>query len=143
MRRLTYLTAFLATALMVGEANADTYSPFTITDTFTDPFRDVFSLTGSIDVDLTSGVFANASLHLVGEPWTNIVSQGSIGGLYDFNIQTPIFNAGCSASNSTSAACHDTLSLIFSETPLLLVAAQGGPIFGGFADLRDAGFDIA
>jgi hypothetical protein len=143
MRRLAYLTAICATALMAGPANADTYSPFTVNGAFTDPFRDIFSFTGSVDVDVTSGTFANASLRLVGEPWTNIISQGSVGRFYDLNIQTPILNTGCSASHSTGSACHDTLSLVFSNSPLLLVADHGGSILGGFADLRDAGFDIA
>jgi hypothetical protein len=143
MRRLAYLTAICATTLVVGPASADTYNPFTVHATFTDPFRDIFSLTGSVDVDVTSGTFAKASFNLVGEPWTNIVSQGSAGRFYDLNIQTPVFNAGCSASNGTGSSCHDTLSLVFLGSPLLFATDQGGSILGGFADLRDAGFDVA
>src|SRR3981081_2543027 len=141
MRPFTYLAAICVTVLTVAQANATTYSPFTVTGTFTDRFRDTFALTGSFDVDVTSGLFANASLHLVGEPWTNIISQGQVGNFYDISIQTPIFNAGCSASHD-GPGCHDILNLLLSESPSMLLVDHGGSIVGGFADLRDAGFAI-
>jgi hypothetical protein len=143
MRGLTYFAAICATALMIGRATADTYSPFTVNGTFTDSFRDIFSLTGTIDVDVTTGTFANSSLSLGGEPWMNINSQGAVGSFYDVNIQTSVFNAGCSTSHNTGSACHDTLSLLFFGSPLMLVANDGGLLVGGFAGLRDAGFGIS
>ncbi len=143
MRGLTYCAAVCAAALVVGQANADTFSPFTLNGTFTDPFRDTFALTGTINVDATTGTLADASLRLVGEPWINITSQGLVGSFYDLNVQTPIFNTGCSPSRDTGGACHDTLTLMFSETPLMLLAHHEGSITGGFSDLRDAGFGIS
>jgi hypothetical protein len=143
MLKLTLPAAVCIAALMVGQATADTLSPFTVNGTFTDPFKDIFALTGTIDVDATTGTFDNASLRLVGEPWTNITSQGSVGSFYDLNVQTPIFNTGCSPSYDTGAACHDTLTLMFAKTPLMLLADQGGLITGGFSNLRDAGFSIS
>src|ERR1700676_1812712 len=95
MRPLYRLVAAICvTVLIVGQANASTYVPLNVSGTFTDPFRDTFALTGSFDVNATSGLVADASLQLAGEPWANIISQGSSGPFYDLSIQTPIFNAG-------------------------------------------------
>jgi hypothetical protein len=75
------------TVLIIGQANASTYVPFTVSGTFTDPSRDTFALAGSFDVNATSGLVADASLQLAGEPWTNIISQGSAGSFYDLSIK--------------------------------------------------------
>jgi hypothetical protein len=142
MRPLYRLAAMCVTVLIVGQANASTYVPLSVSATFTDPFRDTFALTGSFDVNATSGLVADASLQLAGEPWANIISQGSSGPFYDLSIQTPIFNAGCSASND-GPGCHDILNLVLSASPAILLVDHGGTIVGGFANLRDAGFTIA
>jgi hypothetical protein len=136
-----HLAAMCVTALITGQANATTYNAFDVTGTFTDRFRDTFALTGSFDVDATSGRIADASLRLVGEPWTNIISQGTAGAFYDLSIQTPIFNVGCSPSHD-GPGCHDILNLVLSASPSMLLADHGGSIVGGFAELRDAGFPI-
>lgn len=141
MRSLAHLAAMCLTALIAGQANATTYSPFNVSGTFTDQFRDTFALTGSFEVNMTSGLVADASLRLAGEAWTNIVSQGGSGSFYDLSIQTPIFNAGCSASNN-GPGCHDILNLVLSESPSMLLADHGGSIVGGFVNLTDAGFAI-
>jgi hypothetical protein len=133
--------AMCVTVLIVGQANATTYTPFTVSGTFTDQFRDTFALTGTFDVNVTSGLVADASLQLAGEPWTNIIFQGSAGPFYDLNIQTSLFNAGCSASHD-GPGCHDLLNLVLSASPSMLLVDHGGSIVGGFADLRDAGLDI-
>ncbi|MGZ5872971.1 MAG: hypothetical protein ACXWKP_12775 [Bradyrhizobium sp.] len=137
MRPLCRFAAMCATVLFAGQANASTYVPFTVSGTFTDPFRDTFALTGSFDVNASSGLVADASLRLAGEPWTNIISQGAAGQFYDLSIQTPIFNAGCSAAND-GPGCHDILNLVLSANPSTLLVDRGGSIVGGFADLRDA-----
>jgi hypothetical protein len=138
---LSRLAVVCLTVLIIGQANASTYVPFTVSGTFTDPSRDTFALAGSFDVNATSGLVADASLQLAGEPWTNIISQGSAGSFYDLSIQTPIFNAGCSASNN-GPGCHDILNLVLSASPSMLVVDHGGSIVAGFAALRDAGFTI-
>ena len=106
MRPLYRLAALCVTVLIVGQANASTYVPLSLSGTFTDPFRDTFALIGTLDVNATSGLVADANLQLAGEPWTNIISQGSVGTFYDLSIQTTIFNAGCSASHDVTG-CHD------------------------------------
>jgi hypothetical protein len=141
MRPLYRLAALCVTVLIVGQANASTYVPLSVSGTFTDPFRDTFALTGTLDVNATSGLVADASLQLAGDPWTNIISQGSAGSFYDLSIQTPIFNMGCSASND-GPGCHDVLNLVLSASPSMLLVDHGGTIVGGFADLKDAGFTI-
>ena len=117
MRPLYRLAALCVTVLIVGQANASTYVPLSVSGTFTDPFRDTFALTGTLDVNATSGLVADATLQLAGEPWTNIISQGSAGSFYDLSIQTPIFNTGCSASND-GPGCHDVLNLGAFRQPL-------------------------
>jgi hypothetical protein len=140
MRIFGHLAALLLITLTVGQASATTYDPFTVNGIFTDQFKDTFALSGSLDVDTSSGQLANASLSLVGEPWTQIVSQGSAGGFYDVSIQTPFTNLGCSAPNGPG--CHDTLNLVLSANPLTLLQNHGGSIISGFAVLADAGFQI-
>jgi len=130
MRPLSRLAVVCLTVLIIGQANASTYVPFTVSGTFTDPSRDTFALAGSFDVNATSGLVADASLQLAGEPWTNIISQGSAGSFYDLSIQTPIFNAGCSASNN-GPGCHDILNLVLSASPSMLVVDHGGSIVAG------------
>ena len=141
MRPFTYLAAICVTVLSLGQANANTYIPFNVTGTFTDRFRDTFALTGSFDVDVSSGLVADASLRLVGEPWTKIIFQGQVRNFYDLSIQTPIFNAGCSASHD-GPRCHDILNLLLSASPSMLLVDQGESIVAGFAYLMDAGFAI-
>jgi hypothetical protein len=142
MRPFSHLAAICMIVLGVGSANATTYSPFTVSGTFTDQFRDTFALTGSLDVDETSGRIVDASLRLAGEPWTNIISQGSVGTFYDLSIQTTIFNAGCSAFHNVTG-CHDVLNLVLATSPSMLLVDHGGSIVGGFANLTDAGFAIS
>jgi hypothetical protein len=139
MRIFGFLAALLL--VTVSQAGATTYDPFSVSGTFTDPFKDTFSLSGSLDVDTSSGQLTNVSLTVAGEPWTQIVSQGSSGGFYDVSIQTPITNSGCTLPNGPG--CHDTLSLVLSVSPLTLVQNNGGSILSGFANLEDAGFQIA
>jgi hypothetical protein len=134
--------AAAALTLTVCQANADTYTNFDLSGVFTDPFHDNWSLTGNITIDGTTDVITGASLKLVGESWTKIISQGSSGGYYDVSIQTPIFNAGCSSSSITSN-CFDTLVLGLAAAPSTLIAAGAGSIMSGYADLRDAGFVIS
>jgi len=141
MRFFAHLAALFLTAWTVGQASAATYDPLTVTGTFTDQFRDQFALSGVLDVDTSSGRIVSASLNLVGEPWTHVVSQGSSGGFYDLSVQTPVLNTGCSAS-STAPGCHDTLNLVFSAIPLVLLD-HGGSIVSGVAFLADAGFQIS
>jgi hypothetical protein len=141
MRPIYGLAAMCVTVMIVGQANASTYVPLNVSGMFTDPFRDTFALTGTFDVNSTSGLVADASFRLAGEPWTNIVSQGSTGPFYDLAIQTPILNAGCSVSNK-GPGCQDVLNLVLSASPSMLLVNQGGTIVGGFADLRDSGFTI-
>lgn len=138
MRIFCHLAALLL--VTVGQASATTYDPFTVNGIFTDPFKDTFALSGSLDVDASSGQLANVSLSLVGEPWTQIVSQGSSGGFYDVSVQTPVTNSGCSVPNGPG--CHDTLNLVLSASPLTLLQNHGGSILSGFAMLQDAGFQI-
>jgi hypothetical protein len=142
MQPFNYLAAVCMIVSTVGQANATTYSPVTVSGTFTDQFRDTFALTGSFDVDATSGRIVDASVQLAGEPWTNIISQGSVGTFYDLSIQTTIFNAGCSASHDVTG-CHDILNLVLAASPSMLLADHGGSIVGGSANLRDAGFAIS
>ena len=47
MRPLYRLAALCVTVLIVGQANASTYVPLSVSGTFTDPFRDTFALTGT------------------------------------------------------------------------------------------------
>jgi hypothetical protein len=137
--RLNYLAVICALVLTVGQANADTFAVFKATGTFTESSL-VFPLGGSLTVDITSGAFSNASLTLVGEPWTNIISQGpdAVAPYYDLTVQTPFVNTGCTPLSS----CHDTLQLVISTSPSLLVTDQGGLIVSGSAGLRDAGITI-
>jgi hypothetical protein len=133
----THVAAIFVTLLMAGQASATTYSPFTVSGTFTDQFKDTFALTGSIDVNTTSGSVADASFQLAGESGSNIISQGFAGTSYDLSIQTGVLNTGCNGPG-----CQDTLNLVLSVGPLVLLADHGGSFLGGFADLTDAGFAI-
>jgi hypothetical protein len=138
MRVLIHLSAICVTLLTVGQAGAATYDRFSVGGTFTDPFKDTLTLSGSFDVNAKSGIIADASFNLVGEPWTQILSQGSLGTLYEISVQTPVLNSGCSPQGGPG--CHDILNLVFSQNPLMLLHDAGGSIVGGFAYLRDAGF---
>jgi hypothetical protein len=129
----------VALTLTVGQANADSYTDFTLSGIFTDPYKDTWSLTGNIVVDGTTDLITGASIRLVGEPWTNIVSQGLSGGNYDVSIQTPISNTGCSGAGN----CFDTLTLALSAPPSMLVADGAGSIVSGYAELYDAGFAVS
>ena len=135
MRLNCLVTAFVL-VLSVGQAKADTFSSFTASGTFTDPFSDVLPLSGTITVDVTTGLISNASLLLEGEFWTNIISQGpdAVAPHYDLAVQTPVLNSDFS---------HDTLVLVLSLTPLMLVTEQGGLVVSGSAALKDAGFSVS
>jgi hypothetical protein len=137
--RTQIATVATALALMIGQASADTYTNFTLSGSFSDPFHDNWSLSGAMTVDDTTDVFTSASLRLVGESWTNIISQGLSGNYYNISIQTPVLNSGCSPSSN----CFDTLSLGFSAVPAALVAAGEGSILSGYSHLQDAGFAIS
>lgn len=136
--RISMSVMALALALIVRPANADTYTNFNLSGTFTDPYQDNWSLTGSMVVDDTTDAVADASLKLVGRPWTNIISQGVSGSYYDISIQTSVPNMSCSPNN-----CFDTLTLVLSEPISTLIADGGGSIASGYADLYDAGFAIS
>jgi hypothetical protein len=140
MLRLKCLVAACVLAVSVGQVKANTFTTFDAFGSFTDVFHDTFALSGSITVDSTSSaVISNASLFLVGEPWTNIVGQSGS----NLSIQTPIFNVGFSPSNCTTTnGCHDTLNLLFSGEPSIWLADDGASILSGSAFLRDAGFSI-
>jgi hypothetical protein len=140
MLRLKCLVAACVLAVSVGQVKANAFTTFDASGSFTDVFHDTFALSGSITVDSTSGaVISNASLFLVGEPWTNIVGQSGS----NLSIQTPIFNVGFSPSNCTTTnGCHDTLNLLFSGEPSIWLADDGASILSGSAFLRDAGFSI-
>jgi hypothetical protein len=141
--RLNYLVATCVLALTVGQANADTYEDFNASGIFTDVNHDAFSLKGIIEVDASIGIISNASLSLVGEPWINIINQGSSGVNYDLAIQTTIPNTGCSPPTVITPNCYDTLELVLSVDPSMLVANGGGLIVSGSANLLDAGFSIS
>jgi hypothetical protein len=133
--RLNFLIAACALMLAIGPANAATFEVFNASGTFTDPFNDTLPLTGTLTVDITSGVISNSSLHLENEPWTIIISQNPdvVVPHYDLAIQTPVLNSDFS---------HDTLFIVLSVTPSMLVVDQGGLIISGSAALKDAGFTI-
>jgi hypothetical protein len=138
--RVALILAAIALVLAASHAKADSVSDFTLSGIFTDPFHDNFSLTGNMTVDGTTGLITSASLRLVGEPWTNISSQGSSGDSYDISVQTPIANAGCS---SLSSSCFDTLTLDLSAPPSTLAADGVGSILSGNSFITDAGFGIS
>ena len=140
MLRLKCLVAACVLAVSVGQVRANTFTTFDASGSFTDVFHDTFALSGSITVDSNSGaLISNASLFLVGEPWTIIVGQSGS----NLSIQTPIFNLGFSPSNCTTTnGCHDTLNLLFSGDPPIWLANHGASILSGSAFLQDAGFSI-
>ena len=139
MLRLKCLVAACVLAVSVGQVKANTFTTFDASGTFTDPFHDIFPLSGGITVDSNSAFISNASLFLVGEPWTIIVAQNGS----NLSVQTPIFNSGFSPSNCTTTnGCHDTLNLLFSGGPSIWLADHGASILSGSALLVDAGFSI-
>jgi hypothetical protein len=140
-QRIMIIMSVMAFVLVsiVHPAHADTYTDFNVSGVFTDPYHDNLSLTGSIMVDNATDAIADASLKLVGEAWTDIVSQGLSGSYYDVSIQTPVFNTGCSSANN----CFDTLTLALSEPISALIADGEASIVSGYADLSDAGFAIS
>ena len=138
--RVQSILVAAALVLAVSQAKADTYTDFGLSGIFTDPYHDNFSLTGNLTVDDTTDAVTGASLRLVGEPWTQITSQGLSGGNYDIGIQTSIANAGCSPSSSN---CFDTLALDLSAPLATLIASGAGSILSGNAYLSDAGFAIS
>src|SRR5262249_18589473 len=125
MWRSKCLVAACVLAVCVSQVKASTLTAFDASGTFTDPFHNIFPLSGSLTVDSASAVVSNASLSLVGEPWTIIVGQSGP----NLSVQTPIFNAGFSSQNCTSTnGCHDTLNLLFSGSPSIWLADRGASI---------------
>ena len=139
MLRLKCLVTACLLAVSVGQGMANTFTIFDASGTFTDGFHNIFPLSGSITVDSSSAVISDASLFLVGEPWTVIVGQNAS----NLSIQTPIFNSGFSPANcTTNNGCHDTLNLLFSGDPSIWLADHGASILSGSTSLTDAGFSI-
>lgn len=139
VRRVKVSIVAAALTLIVGSANADAYTDFNVIGIFTDPINDKLPLTGNLVLDGTTDLITGASLRLVGEPWTSVISQGLSDGDYDVSIQTTILNTGCSPTSN----CFDTLTLALSAPPSTLIADEGGSIVSGYASLTDAGFAIS
>lgn len=137
--RISMSIMAFALALIVRPANADTYTDFNLSGTFTDAYHDNWSLTGSMIVDGTTDTITDTSLKLVGESWTNIISQGLTGNYYDISIQTPEPDMGCSSTGN----CFDTLTLALSEPISTLLADGEASLVSGYANLYDAGFAIS
>jgi hypothetical protein len=132
------------------QAKADTVT-FNGSGFWTDPFHDIIPLVASVSVDTTLGTISSAffqmnSAGFGNKAFTTIISQGldPTSPSYDLLLQTTVFNAGFNppAPCTPTNGCHDSLSLVLSESPSMAVNDLTWLIVSGGAGLRDAGFGV-
>jgi hypothetical protein len=122
MFRLNYLVATCLLALTVGTANADTYTTFNASGTFTNEGQyindPILSLSGTLTIDVTAGSITAVDLF--------VENNGT--GFAPFNI---LFSNPNTSQPLIAESSDNTDYLYLSFAPSSLIGFNGGPIQSG------------